>query len=99
MRRAATKFARAQSSSLPPVQSQNRAPMLLQVYRSPLRESHDRDTSLFAHTPLEPSTNMAALGGLYVGGSDVLGPEAAPDDDRWDELQRAEADEFREVDR
>jgi len=56
-------------------------------------------TSLFAHIPLEPSGNTATLGGVYVRGSYVLGPEAASDDDRWDELQRAEADEFRDVDR
>ena len=45
------------------------------------------------------TARCGVLGGVYVRGSYVLGPEAASDDDRWDELQRAEADEFRDVDR
>ena len=51
------------------------------------------------YIPLEPSGNTATLGGVYVRASYVLGAEAASDDDRWDELQRAEADELRDVDR
>src|ERR1700743_1481902 len=66
----------------------------------PCRQMNDRQ----AVAPVLPGADFfeegrgfavtGTLGGVHVRGSYVLGPEAASNDDGWDELQRAEADEF-----